>query len=173
MLRFTVRRLLLLAPILIGLSILVFAWIHALPGSPAQSLLGERATPQAIAQIRARLGLDQPVYVQYWKYLETVASGDLGTSIASRRAVTTEIRDRFPATIELTLGAGLFAVLIGIPLGFLTAKRYGSGWDHGGLVVSLIGVSIPIFFLASLLIRRLCRSASKQNASTALRAALH
>jgi peptide/nickel transport system permease protein len=150
-LRYVVRRLLLLVPILLGLSILVFAWIHALPGSPAESLLGERATPAAIAQIRSQLGLDRPIYVQYWRYVETLGSGDLGTSIATRRAVTTEIRQRFPATVELTVAAGFIAVLIGIPLGFFTAKRNGTIWDRGGLVVSLIGVSIPIFFLALIL----------------------
>ncbi len=151
MLRYVVRRLLLLVPILLGLSILVFAWIHALPGSPVESLLGERATPQAVAQLRSQLGLDRPIYVQYWRYVETVGGGDLGTSIATRRAVTTEIRQRFPATVELTVAAGFIAVLIGIPLGFFTAKRNGTVWDQGGLVVSLIGVSIPIFFLALIL----------------------
>ena len=151
MLRYVVRRLLLLVPILLGLSILVFAWIHALPGSPVESLLGERATPQAVAQLRSQLGLDRPIYVQYWRYVETVGGGDLGTSIATRRAVTTEIRQRFPATVELTVAAGFIAVLIGIPLGFFTAKRNGTVWDQGGLVVSLIGVSIPIFVLALIL----------------------
>ena len=151
MLRYAVRRLLLLVPILLGLSILIFAWIHALPGSPAESLLGERASPESIAQIRSQLGLDKPIYVQYWRYVETVGGGDLGTSIATRRPVTDEIKQRFPATVELTLAAGFFAVLIGIPLGFFTAKRNGTIWDQGGLVVSLIGVSIPIFFLALIL----------------------
>ena len=151
MLRYAVRRLLLLVPILIGLSILIFSWIHALPGSPAESLLGERADAQSITQIRTQLGLDKPIYVQYWRYVETVGGGDLGTSIATRRPVTEEIRQRFPATVELTLAAGFIAVLIGIPLGFFTAKRNGSIWDQGGLVLSLLGVSIPIFFLALIL----------------------
>ncbi len=151
MLRFTVRRLILLVPILIGLSLLVFVWIHALPGSPAESLLGERADPQAVAQIRGQLGLNEPIYVQYWKYLQTLASGDLGTSIATRRPVTDEIKERFPATIELAFTAGFFAMLFGVPLGFFAAKRYGSAYDHGSLVISLIGVSVPIFFLALIL----------------------
>src|SRR5262245_19613574 len=145
MLRFTVRRLLLLVPILIGLSMLVFVWIHAHPGSPAEALLGERADPESVAQIRGQLGLDQPIYVQYWRYVETVSTGDLGTSIASRRPVTEELRDRFPATVELAISAGLIAVLVGIPIGFLTAKRHSTGWDHAGLFMSLIGVSVPIF----------------------------
>jgi len=88
MLRFAVRRLILLVPILIGLSLLVFIWIRALPGSPAQALLGERATDESIAQERNQYGLDEPSYEQYWRYLQTVGSGDLGTSIASRRPIT-------------------------------------------------------------------------------------
>jgi peptide/nickel transport system permease protein len=151
MLRFAVRRILLLVPILIGLSLLVFLWIRALPGSPAESLLGERATAESIAQIRDQYGLDDPIYEQYWRYLQTVGSGDLGTSIASRRPITEEVRERFPATIELTVGAMLFATFIGIPLGFLAAKRYGRPLDHASLFLSLIGVSIPIFFLAIIL----------------------
>ena len=103
MLRFAVRRLLLLVPILIGLSLLVFIWIRALPGSPAQALLGERATDESIAQVRDQYGLDDPLYEQYWRYLQTVGSGDLGTSIASRRPITEEIQERFPATIELAI----------------------------------------------------------------------
>ena len=151
MLRFAVRRLLLLVPILIGLSLLVFLWIRALPGSPAESLLGERATEESIAQIRDQYGLDDPFYQQYWRYLQTVGSGDLGTSIATRRPITEEIKDRFPATIELATGAMLFATFIGIPLGFFAAKRYGRPLDHASLFLSLIGVSIPIFFLAIVL----------------------
>ena len=151
MLRFVARRLLLLVPILLGLSILLFLWIRALPGGPAESLLGERATPEAIEQIEQIYGLDQPIYVQYLRYLEKLVSGDLGTSIASRRPVTEEIERRFPATIELAIAAMIFAVAFGVPLGFFAAKRYGSAIDHGSLVASLIGISIPVFFLAILL----------------------
>ncbi len=151
MLRFILRRLILLVPILLGLSLLLFGWIRALPGSPAQSLLGERATPQAIAQLRHQYGLDKPLYVQYGSYLKTTLSGDLGTSISSRQTVTSEIRARFPATIELTVSAMFYAILLGIPLGFFAAKRYGRAVDHVSLVASLIGISIPIFFLALIL----------------------
>jgi len=150
-LRFVVRRLLLLVPILIGLSLLVFFWIRALPGSPAEALLGERATPESIAQARDQYGLDDPLYVQYWRYVQTVGSGDFGTSIATHRPITEELRERFPATIELALSAMLFASVIGIPLGFFAAKRHGGVFDHSSLFLSLIGVSIPIFFLAILL----------------------
>ena len=151
MLRFIVRRLLLLVPILLGLSILVFLWIRALPASPAVSLLGERATPESVRQIEEQYGLDEPIYVQYWSYLKTVARGDLGTTIRSRRPVTDELKERFPATIELTFAAMLFAVGFGIPLGYVAAKHYGTWVDHSSLVLSLIGISIPIFFLAILL----------------------
>ena len=151
MLRFVVRRLILLIPILLGLSILVFLWIRALPGTPAEALLGDRATAESIAQAREQYGLDDPFYVQYWRYVQTIAEGDLGTSITTHRPVTDEIKDRFPATIELTIAAMLFAVCIGLPLGFFAAKRYGGVFDNGSLVLSLIGVSIPIFFLALLL----------------------
>src|SRR4051812_625196 len=151
MLRFVVRRLLLLVPILLGVSILVFVWIRALPGSPAQSLLGERATPELIAQTRHAYGLDRPVYEQYWKYLDQTVHFNLGTSIASSRTVAFEIRNRFPATVELALAAMIFAVFLGIPLGFIAAKKYGSWYDHGSLLASLIGISIPIFFLGLIL----------------------
>jgi peptide/nickel transport system permease protein len=151
MLRFVVRRLLLLVPILLGLSILVFGWIRALPGSPADALLGERATPARVAEVNRRYGLNRPLPVQYWAYLKQTAEGDLGVSIASRRKVTTEIEQRFPATVELSLAALIFAVGIGIPLGFFAAKWHGSLFDHLSLFASLIGISIPIFFLAVIL----------------------
>ena len=151
MFKFVVRRLLLLVPVLIGLSILVFVWIRALPGGPAEALLGERADQESVEQIREQYGLDKPVYVQYWEYIRTTAQGDLGTSVTTRRPVTDELKQRFPATIELTLAALLFAVTLGIPLGFVAAKRYGTAIDSASLFVSLLGVSIPVFFLAIML----------------------
>jgi peptide/nickel transport system permease protein len=151
MLRFVVRRLLLLIPILIGLSILVFFWIRNLPGGPAAALLGERATPEAVAAIRHQYGLDKPIYVQYGKYAKQIVTLNFGTSVTTREEVTTEFKRRFPATIELALAAGLFAIIFGIPLGFLAAKHYQGPLDHTSLVVSLVGISTPIFFLALLL----------------------
>jgi len=151
MLRFVVRRLLLLVPILVGLSLLVFVWVRALPGSPADSILGERSTPALVQEYEERFGLDEPVYVQYWKYVQTTAKLDFGVSSATHRYVTDEIKERFPATVELALAAMLFSILFGIPLGFFAAKRHGGLFDHGSLFVSLIGVSIPVFFLAILL----------------------
>jgi peptide/nickel transport system permease protein len=151
MLRYLVRRLLLLVPILLGVSVLVFFWVRALPGSPADALLGERATPALVKQYRHLYGFDRPIYVQYWKYLGTLARGDLGVSIADHRHVAREIGDRFPATMELATAAMLFAVVLGIPLGFFAAKRHGGVFDQSSLVVSLLGISIPIFVLAILL----------------------
>jgi peptide/nickel transport system permease protein len=151
LLRFVVRRLLLLVPILLGLSILVFLWIRNLPGGPAQALLGERATPETIAQIERQYGLEEPLPVQYWRYLKRISTGQFGESSRTRRPVTEEFRERFPATIELAVAAGLFAVIFGIPLGFLAAKRYQGVLDHTSLVLSLVGISTPIFFLALLL----------------------
>ena len=151
MLRYLVRRLLLLVPILFGVSLLIFFWIHALPGGPAESLLGERATPQLVQVYRHRYGLDKPLYVQYWSYVKTTASGDLGVSVASRRRVIDEIKARFPATVELALAAMIFAIALGVPLGFFAAKRHGGVFDNVSLVGSLLGISIPIFFLAIIL----------------------
>ena len=151
MLRFVVRRLLLLVPILLGLSILVFGWIRALPGGPAEALLGERATPERVAQIRRQYGLDKPIYVQYLRYVQTVGRGDFGQSVTSRRPVLEEFREKFPATIELALAAMVVSIGIGVPLGFVAAKRYGGPVDHASLVASLIGISIPVFFLAIIL----------------------
>lgn len=151
MLKFAVRRLLQLIPILLGLSILVFVWIRSLPGGPAEALLGERATPERIAEVRRLYGLDRPIYQQYLSYMKTVAKADFGQSISSRRDVSAEIRERFPATLELSIAAMLFAVGLGIPLGFLAAKRYQSWFDHSSLVGSLLGISIPVFFLGLIL----------------------
>jgi peptide/nickel transport system permease protein len=151
MLRFVVRRLLLLIPILLGVSILIFFWIHALPGSPAESLLGERATPKLVQAYRERYGLNKPIPVQYWAYLKETVRGDLGVSVASHRRVSFEIGQRFPATVELALAAMLFAIAVGVPLGFFAAKSYGGVFDQLTLVGSLIGISIPIFFLAIIL----------------------
>jgi peptide/nickel transport system permease protein len=151
MLKFTVRRLLQLVPILIGLSILVFVWVRALPGGPANALLGERASAESIERIREELGLNRPVWVQYFSYMGRVVRLDLGTSISSRRAVLTEINERFPATVELSVAAMVFAVGVGVPLGFLAAKRYQTWFDQGSMVGSLLGVSVPVFFLGLIL----------------------
>src|SRR6476646_8490328 len=103
MLKFVVRRLVQLVPILLGLSLLVFVWVRALPGGPETALLGERATPARVAQVKRAYGLDRPIYVQYGSYMKRVAHRDFGQSISTQRSVTGEIRHRFPATVELAM----------------------------------------------------------------------
>jgi peptide/nickel transport system permease protein len=151
MLRYVVRRLLLLIPILVGLSIIVFLFVHALPGSPADALLGERGSAEDEAEIRRQLGLDKPLYEQYAIYVGKVLQGDLGSSVRTRRPVLEELLDKFPATVELALAAMLFAILVGIPLGFIAARRYQGVLDNTSLVMSLVGISFPVFFLALIL----------------------
>lgn len=112
---------------------------------------GERATPEAIAAFERAQGLDRPLYAQYGSYLRNVLSGDLGVSTRSRQPVAEELLQRFPATVELTLAAILIAVLVGVPLGFVAAKRYQGPLDQASLVGSLIGISFPVFFLGLLL----------------------
>jgi peptide/nickel transport system permease protein len=148
LLRYVAKRLLLLVPVLIGLSILVFAYVRALPGGPAIALLGERATQESVEAINRELGLDQPIFVQYLRYAGNLIQGDFGSSVLSRRPVVEELLERFPATVELGFAAILFAVLAGIPLGFVAAKRYQGVLDNTSLVASLIGISFPVFFLA-------------------------
>jgi peptide/nickel transport system permease protein len=150
-LRFIVRRLVQLIPILLGLSVLLFAWLRALPGGPAQAALGERATPEDIARYNELFGLDQPVFVQYLRFLGRAVRLDFGTSARTGRTVTTEFLERFPGTIELTICAMIFAIGVGIPLGYLAARRHGSWLDSASVIGSLIGVAIPVFFLAYLL----------------------
>lgn len=151
MLRFVVRRLLQLIPILFGLSILLFAWLRLLPGGPASALLGERATPERVAAINRAYGLDQPIWVQYWRYVTRVIRFDFGDSITDGRPVTRVLLDQFPGTVELTVAALFFAVVIGIPLGYFAARRQGSALDGASVIGSLIGITIPVFFLAFLL----------------------
>jgi peptide/nickel transport system permease protein len=150
-LRFVVRRLLLTIPILVGLSVLIFLFVRALPGGPEDALLGERATEQSRRQIRENLGLDEPLAVQYGTYIRNLVTGDLGSSVSTRRPIVEELLERFPATVELGLAAMLVAVLAGIPLGFVAAKRYQGVVDNSSLVLSLVGISFPVFFLALLL----------------------
>jgi peptide/nickel transport system permease protein len=150
-LRFIIRRLLQLIPILLGLSVLLFAWLRALPGGPAQAALGERATPADIVAYNKAFGLDQPLLVQYVKFLGRAVTLDFGNSSRTGRPVTTEFLERFPGTIELTVFAMIFAIGIGIPLGYLAARRHGSWIDSTSVIGSLLGVAIPVFFLAYLL----------------------
>jgi peptide/nickel transport system permease protein len=150
-LRFAVRRLLLLIPIMLGLSVLVFLFVRALPGGPEQALLGERSTPERVAEVRRTYGLDRPLPEQYLSYMGRVVQGDLGVSPTTQRPVTEELGRRLPATAELAVSAMLFATVVGIPLGYAAARRQGRWLDNASTVGSLLGIAIPVFALGYLL----------------------
>lgn len=139
-------------PVLLGVSVVVFFMVRALPGDPAQILLGQAATEEQVQQMRTEMGLDRPVPVQYVVFLRDAVTGDLGDSIVSGRPVTTELLVRFPATLELTLAALAFAVAVGIPVGVLAAVRQYSWLDKITSIIALTGVSMPIFWLAMVLV---------------------
>ncbi|WP_394160449.1 ABC transporter permease [Galactobacter valiniphilus] len=151
MLRFIAKRLGLLVITLVGLSLLLFMWVRALPGGPATAMLGEKATPEAVEAINKAYGFDRPVWEQYFTYISKVMVGDFGNSTQSQRPVLQQFADQFPATAELALFAILFAVLIGIPLGYWAARHYGKWQDNTSVILSLLGVVIPVFFLAFIL----------------------
>ena len=134
------------------MSVIVFFMVRAIPGDPAQILLGQQATPEQVERLRERLGLNEDPLTQYVIFLRDALTGDLGESIVTGRPVTVELLDRFPATLELTLAALLFAVAVGIPVGVLAAVRQYSWIDRLTSVVALTGVSMPIFWLALVLV---------------------
>jgi peptide/nickel transport system permease protein len=147
MLKYIVRRVIASIPVLFGLSIVLFAFVHLLPGDPTRAILGQHATPELVARLRESLGLDKPLYEQYILYISQLVHGDLGASIVTGAPVSVDFAARFPGTVELTLAALVFAVGVGIPLGRL-AGRHNQGWTDGGVtVLSLLGISIPIFVL--------------------------
>ena len=137
---------------LLGVSIIVFFMVRAIPGDPAQILLGQQATHEQVQQLRAHMGLDKPVIVQYAVFLRDAMTGDLGDSIVTGRPVTTELLVRFPATLELTAFAMLIAIAVGVPVGVISAVRQYSLLDKLTSVLALTGISIPIFWLAMVLI---------------------
>jgi peptide/nickel transport system permease protein len=151
LLRFVLKRIGLMIPVLFGLSILLFAWVRALPGEPARALLGERATPEGIARVNERYGFDDPILQQYFKYLKALLSGDFGFSTHTGQPVTDSFLERFPATVELGITAMVFAVIVGVPLGYLAARHQGRPLDTFAMSGSLLGVVTPVFFLAILL----------------------
>ena len=151
MLRYLTRRLFLLLPALLILSILVFALLRLIPGDPAEVMLGEHATAELSSQFRASRGLDQPIPVQYVRYLASLVRGDWGRSILTNRPVTAELAQRFPATIELALFAMVIAIAAGVPIGVLSAYRRHSTADRLASVVTLAGVALPLFWVGLLL----------------------
>jgi len=147
MLRYVVRRLLGAIPVLFGLTIILFAFIHLLPGDPAEAILGQHQRPELVEALRHRLGLDLPLWQQYLIYMNDLIHGDLGNSFVDNRSVLSGFVTRFPGTIELTVAALIFAAGLGIPLGRYAARRPQTFGDGFVTVISLIGVSIPVFVL--------------------------
>jgi peptide/nickel transport system permease protein len=148
---FLIRRLLLAIPVLLGASFLVFSSIRWIPGDPAVALAGELASPDLVARVRENLGLDQPLVVQYTRYLTRFVQGDMGRSVKSGLPVTQEIGQRLPRTLTLATSALVVAAVIGIPLGVVSATRANSWVDGLSMTVALLGVSMPIFWLGLML----------------------
>ncbi|RTG93629.1 peptide ABC transporter permease [Thermus scotoductus] len=149
---YVLRRLLGLVPVLFGITLLVFLFLQLIPGDPAQAILGERGTPEQLAALREKLGLNKPLYVQYLTFVKNILTGDLGTSAVSTIPVAEELKRRWPATFELALAATLVAVVFGIPVGILAAVRKNSLLDTLSMSLSLVGVSMPVFWLGLLLV---------------------
>nr|WP_208759470.1 ABC transporter permease [Brevibacillus antibioticus] len=147
MLAYSIRRILMLIPVLVGMSIIVFSIIRAIPGDPALTILGEKATPQALADIREALGLNNPWYIQYFDYMKDVLSGNLGESLQTNAPISDEIMPYLAATTELTIVSMLIAVFIGVNAGILSAWKQNSWFDYCAMLIALVGVSIPIFWL--------------------------
>lgn len=147
MLAYSIRRFLMLIPVLLGMSIVVFSIIRAIPGDPALTILGEKASPKAVEELREVLGLNNPWYMQYFDYLKQILSGDLGKSLLSGADITKEMMPYLAATAELTLVSMLFAVIIGVNAGILSAWKQNSWFDYMAMLIALIGVSMPVFWL--------------------------
>ena len=148
---YIIKRLLQIIPVVLGVTLIAFALIHLAPGDPVRTMLGQHATQQEIDDIRAKYGLDQPLYVQYFIWLGDVLQGDLGRSILSHEQVTTEIASRFPNTIELAIAAMIFAILIGVVAGIISATKQYSVADYSVMGIALFGISMPVFWLGIML----------------------
>ncbi len=147
MLHYIGKRLFQLIPVLLGMTFIVFLIIRAIPGDPAQVILGQQATAETIAALRDKLGLNNPWYVQYFDYLKGILTGDLGESLRTRQAITTEVWPYLAATFELAIFAMIIAVIIGMNAGIISAWFQNSWFDYIAMIVALVGVSMPIFWL--------------------------
>jgi peptide/nickel transport system permease protein len=150
--RYVIRRLIYAIPVMLVVSIIVFAMLHIAPGDPASMLAGEDARPEDVAAVRAKFGLDQPLHIQYGVWLGNILQGDLGRSIVTRRPVLMEIQSRLPSTIELAVAALLIAMVVGMVVGVISATRQYSILDHSTMIMALLGISVPIFWLGLMLI---------------------
>ena len=152
MLAYILRRIVFGAGVLLGTSIITFAIAFVIPADPAVAMAGAKADAKTLATIRSQLGLDRPVYVQYARYLDRVLHGDLGRSYIRRENVTRIILDRFPATAILALSAMVLSLLLGIPMGMVAAANRGRALDNILLIFSLALVSVPVFWLGTMLL---------------------
>jgi peptide/nickel transport system permease protein len=148
MTQYILRRILSLIPVLLGVSIVVFALIRLIPGDPVLVMLGERARPEDVERVRHDMGFDQPIYTQYFQWIGRVLQGDLGTSIINRTEVVVELRSRLAATLELVLFGLLIGLVVGVSIGIISALRRDSWIDLTATVGALLGVSMPIYWLA-------------------------
>jgi peptide/nickel transport system permease protein len=151
MTRYIVQRLVLLIPVLIGISVVTFSMLRLIPGDAATVMLGEHATPEQVEDFRERMGLNDPIYIQYLRYLQSVLRGDLGRALVTKEWVIVELGQRLPATMELTLGAMFVACSVGIMAGVVAAYYHNSFFDLTTMVGALVGVSMPIFWLGLIL----------------------
>lgn len=152
MLNYIIKRLLALIPILIGVAVIVFLIVHLIPGDPAQTMLGERASDAALEKLREDMGLNDPLPVQFWRYVKNLLRGDLGRSIMSNNPVSDELSQRFPATLELSFFAIMFAIIVGVPAGIFASINQNSWFDNLSMLIALMGVSMPIFWLGLMFI---------------------
>jgi ABC-type dipeptide/oligopeptide/nickel transport system permease component len=152
MTQYIIRRLLQMIPITLGILTLIFSLIHLIPGDPAVQIAGEGARPEDVHAVRVALGLDQPIWKQYVTYLDNLAHGNLGTSFRTNTSVAKEIRERYPATMQLAFGSMLVALLVAFPLGIISAIYRNSWIDNVARFFALIGVSMPSFWFGPLLI---------------------
>ncbi|MBV9545798.1 MAG: ABC transporter permease, partial [Chloroflexi bacterium] len=148
MTQYVLRRLVVLPIVLFGVSVLVFMVLHLVPGNPAQVIAGPDAPPETVAQIERELGLDRPLPEQYARYIGRVLQGDLGRSLRSRRPVLDDVMDALPNTLQLTLVAAIITPLIAIPLGVIAAARRGTRVDRGLMLLSMLGITVPVFAIA-------------------------
>jgi len=141
-----VKRLAMLVLVLFGVTLTTFLLTHVIPGDPARMMVGQRASEETLQEVRRQLGLDQPVWVQYFAYMGGLVKGDFGNSIRTQQPVIDDLVKFFPATLELALAAFFIALVIGIPLGILAAVKKDTGWDHTSRFFSIAGISTPVFW---------------------------
>jgi peptide/nickel transport system permease protein len=144
---YTIRRLLMLIPVLFGMSVIIFLIIRAIPGDPARTILGAKASAEAVAKLQNDLGLNDPIFIQYVSYIKDLLTGDLGTSIKTSTSISAEIWPHLAATLELAIVALVIAIIVGVNAGIFSAWFQNSVFDYTAMVIALVGVSMPIFWL--------------------------